>query len=39
MEIQALEEPLEPEDMGIVINQMYFSFTQFLKIKNINILC
>lgn len=39
MEIQVLEEPLKSEDMRIVINQMYFSFIQFLKIKNINILC
>lgn len=39
MEIQVLEELLESEDMGIVINQMYFSVIQFLKIKNINILC
>ena len=39
MEIQVLEELLESEDMGIVINQVYFSVIQFLKIKNINILC
>lgn len=34
-----MKESLESEDMSPVINQMYFSSIQFLKIKNINILC